>query len=185
MKKLVGSTTSPFVRRIRLIEKSKDYEFECITNSFAAESKAVMAQYTPTGRIPILIDGDTVVWDSMLICEYLSDTPFSLELKKNLVLINEMTDASLQLFQLRKFEVDATDSSLFSQNHIKRVFGILDYFEEYDLSGWNVVTQWLYCTLDWYTFRNVHPWQENHPNLVAFYKRTSEREDVKQTDPRI
>jgi glutathione S-transferase len=29
--------------------------------------------YSPTGRVPVLIDGDRVVWDSLAICEYVNE----------------------------------------------------------------------------------------------------------------
>ena len=28
---------------------------------------------SPSGRVPVLIDGDTAVWDSLAICEYLAE----------------------------------------------------------------------------------------------------------------
>jgi glutathione S-transferase len=39
-----------------------------------ADTKARIAQYSPAGRVPILIDGDVSVWDSLAICEHLSET---------------------------------------------------------------------------------------------------------------
>src|SRR5262249_25991333 len=30
-------------------------------------------KFSPSGRVPVLIDGDTVVWDSLAICEYLNE----------------------------------------------------------------------------------------------------------------
>jgi glutathione S-transferase len=38
------------------------------------DTKARIAQYSPAGRVPILIDGGVTVWDSLAICEYLSET---------------------------------------------------------------------------------------------------------------
>ena len=32
-----------------------------------------IAKYSPSGRVPVLIDGDIVVWDSLAICEYLAE----------------------------------------------------------------------------------------------------------------
>ena len=32
-----------------------------------------IGKYTPTGRVPVLIDGDTTVWDSLAICEYTNE----------------------------------------------------------------------------------------------------------------
>ena len=32
-----------------------------------------IARYSPSGRVPVLRDGDLVIWDSLAICEYLAD----------------------------------------------------------------------------------------------------------------
>src|SRR6516164_5477387 len=32
-----------------------------------------LLRHSPSGRVPVLIDGDTVVWDSLAICEYLNE----------------------------------------------------------------------------------------------------------------
>ena len=32
-----------------------------------------IARYSPSGRVPVLKDGDLLVWDSLAICEYLAD----------------------------------------------------------------------------------------------------------------
>jgi glutathione S-transferase len=32
-----------------------------------------IAKYSPSGRVPVLRDGDLMVWDSLAICEYLAD----------------------------------------------------------------------------------------------------------------
>lgn len=37
------------------------------------ETKAAILRYSPSGFVPLLIDGDTLVWDSLAILEYLAD----------------------------------------------------------------------------------------------------------------
>jgi glutathione S-transferase len=37
------------------------------------ESKAKILAFSPAGKVPILIDGDTTVWESLAILEYLAD----------------------------------------------------------------------------------------------------------------
>lgn len=37
------------------------------------ETAAQIVRYSPSGKVPALIDGDLVVWDSLAICEYLAD----------------------------------------------------------------------------------------------------------------
>jgi glutathione S-transferase len=37
------------------------------------DSKARMLAVNPAGRVPVLVDGDLTIWDSLAICEYLAD----------------------------------------------------------------------------------------------------------------
>ena len=37
------------------------------------DTAARIAEHSPAGRVPILIDGDLTIWDSLAICEYLAD----------------------------------------------------------------------------------------------------------------
>ncbi|MDX9707030.1 MAG: glutathione S-transferase family protein [Azospira sp.] len=38
-----------------------------------AETKAEILRHSPSGKVPCLIDGDIVVWDSLAICEYAAE----------------------------------------------------------------------------------------------------------------
>lgn len=40
---------------------------------FTEKYQEKLAIYSPTLRVPVLIDGDTTIWDSLAICEYVSD----------------------------------------------------------------------------------------------------------------
>jgi len=40
---------------------------------YAANSKAEILRHSPAGKVPILKDGDTTVWDSLAILEYLAE----------------------------------------------------------------------------------------------------------------
>jgi glutathione S-transferase len=41
-------------------------------------TRAEIFKYSPSGKVPCLIDGETVVWDSLAICEYLAEKSTSL-----------------------------------------------------------------------------------------------------------
>lgn len=181
--KLIGSLASPFVRRIRLQLANDDYEFEVI-DVFSENGKETMAKYSPTLRVPILIDNEIVLWDSLLITEYLSKNQLDFELKKKLILINELTDSGVQLFQMRKFKTDEFDKSVFSQNNLSRIKTILDLFEREKQLRWDIVGQWLFCTLDWFRFRNVYSWQEQYPKLFNYVENWSKEESAIKTNPR-
>jgi glutathione S-transferase len=69
--KLIGSNTSPFVRkaRIALTEKRIEYEF-VLANPF--DPAAQIAQWNPLGKVPVLlIDDGAAIYDSSVIVEYL------------------------------------------------------------------------------------------------------------------
>ena len=45
--------------------------------------KTTLAQVTPVGKVPVLIDGDCVIWDSLAIAEYLAEKFPALKLWPN------------------------------------------------------------------------------------------------------
>lgn len=69
--KLLGSLTSPYVRKARVVlaEKKIDYEF-VLDSPWVAGS--TVAQHNPLGKIPVLLlDDDSSLYDSRVIVEYL------------------------------------------------------------------------------------------------------------------
>jgi glutathione S-transferase len=68
--RLIGSLTSPYVRKVRivLLEKKLDYRFE-LDNVWAPGSR--IAQANPLGKVPCLVmEGGEAVFDSRVIVEY-------------------------------------------------------------------------------------------------------------------
>ena len=72
MMQLVGSPVSPFVRKVIAVLKIKGPAFE-IDPVTAFYTDDAFLKLNPLRRIPVLIDGETVVADSTVICEYLED----------------------------------------------------------------------------------------------------------------
>jgi len=67
---LLGGSVSPFVRKVRvfLAEKGLDYQHEQV-NPFAPPDG--WREISPLGRIPAFKDGEHVINDSSVICQYL------------------------------------------------------------------------------------------------------------------
>lgn len=40
---------------------------------YTPESKAQLLSYSPAGKVPVLLDGNLHVWDSLAICEYVAE----------------------------------------------------------------------------------------------------------------
>jgi glutathione S-transferase len=69
--KLIGATTSPYVRKVRIVmaEKKLDYEF-VLEDVWAADTS--IAQSNPLGKVPCLVmEGGEALFDSRVIVEYL------------------------------------------------------------------------------------------------------------------
>jgi len=69
--KLIGSNSSPYVRKVRIVmaEKKLDYTFET-ADVWAAQT--TIAQANPLGKVPCLVlEGGDAMFDSSVIVEYL------------------------------------------------------------------------------------------------------------------
>ncbi len=75
MKLVIGNKTySSWSLRPWLLLSFFGLEFEEIQESLAEEGRQErFGQYSPTSKVPVLIDGDIVIWDSLAICEYISE----------------------------------------------------------------------------------------------------------------
>jgi len=68
--KLIGSLTSPYVRKVRIVmaEKKLDYRFE-LENVWAPDTQ--IQKYNPLGKVPCLVMEDNgALFDSRVIVEY-------------------------------------------------------------------------------------------------------------------
>lgn len=58
-----------------LLMKQSGIGFEEIRLSLYADgAKQKILQYSATGKVPVLTDGNLAIWDSLAICEYLAET---------------------------------------------------------------------------------------------------------------
>ena len=72
MIRVIGNHVSPYARKVFLAldHKGVDYEIDPIVPFFGGDE---FTRLNPLRRIPVLIDGDLVIPDSTVICEYLHD----------------------------------------------------------------------------------------------------------------
>ena len=71
--KLIGSHSSPFVRKVRIVLAEKKIEYEFLIDSpWLADSK--VSDINPLGKIPVLLlDDETPLFDSRVIVEYIDN----------------------------------------------------------------------------------------------------------------
>lgn len=73
MIKVHGVHGSPFVRKVLVALAMKGLEFEQIPQMPFMDVSEAYLKISPLGKIPALEDGELVVSDSTVICEYLED----------------------------------------------------------------------------------------------------------------
>lgn len=188
--KLIGSDASPYVRRIRILLDKLDLacEYQKV-EVFSKSGQDEIFKYTKTRKVPILIDKETVIWDSLLITKYLlqkaNQDSISLDLEKEIILINEANDSALNLFQVQFFNLDKENTNTFSIIQYKRIKGILKHFNQYYLDNqvtFDVKDIFIYCLLDWLKFREIFDWTE-FEGLKVIYNELAAKDIIKQTSP--
>jgi glutathione S-transferase len=75
MKLVIGNKNySSWSLRPWLLLKQASIPFEEVKLSFGTpEFRAGVAKYSPSGRVPVLVDGELTVWDSLAIAEYVAE----------------------------------------------------------------------------------------------------------------
>lgn len=191
--KLIGSLTSPFVRKVRIVlaEKKIDYEF-VIDSPWSPESG--VANLNPLGKIPVLaLDDDTSLFDSRVISEYLDNVAPNnklmpstnrerTEVKRWEALADGICDAAALIFLEKKRPAEQQSSEWIVRQQNKIIAG-LDYMAaELGDSNWCMGTHFSLadiaagCALGYLAFRFPEiDWNAKHPNLARLYEKLSHR----------
>ena len=189
--KLYGSTTSPYVRRIRLWLNDTDYEFVNM-DIFAGPGRALLKEKNPALKVPALEDGEQMVFDSRVIFRYLqtksSAAPLTWEQENLLTLIDAANDSFVQLMMLKRSGVEQDRELLFFRLQLERIETALTtlntHAEQGDFSQWDYPTICLFCLIDWVSFRELWGFAA-YPALQALWKTYQDDSIIKATDPRI
>lgn len=189
--KLYGSTTSPFVRRIRIVLASIDHEFLNL-QIFSGADRELLASRNPTLKVPCLEDGSEIIFDSRIIYNYLADKyqyePLTWEAENQLTLIDAANDSFVQLLLLKRSDFDIAQEKLYFNLQSERIEGVLtslsNQINKGLFSGWNYPEICLYSLVDWVLFRELHDMRD-YPELLMFHEKHQDRIEVTATDPRI
>jgi len=189
---LIGSTTSPYVRRIRIwaLLHSQPLEFTNL-NIFSEEDRQVLINNNPARKVPILIDNEQTITDSNSIMRYLlvkhQCTPLNWEQEGLLTIINACNDSLVELLLCQRSGFDTSEDKLFFNLQNERIVETLSYLNSHltdeQFISCDCLAISLYCLLDWIYFRDLHDLTP-FTQLVAFHHRYSFQASAKQTDPR-
>ncbi|TRY32135.1 glutathione S-transferase family protein [Aliiglaciecola sp. M165] len=190
MIKLYGSTTSPFVRRLRMWMANVEHEFINL-EIFAGKDRVTLAERNPTLKIPMIEDDANVIFDSRVIYRYLTekfDYPVpSWEQENQLTLIDAATDSLVQMLLLGRSEIDTSEDKMYFKLQRERVESTLSHLNDLVSQGtfedWNYPSICLFSLIDWIEFRTLHD-LNNMADLRAFRDNNSQRIEATATDPR-
>ncbi|POP45296.1 glutathione S-transferase [Superficieibacter electus] len=198
--KLIGSYTSPFVRKISVILLEKGITFEFI-NELPYNQTNGVAQYNPLGKVPALVTDDGECWyDSPIIAEYLElldiapaliprEPQAALRIRQLEALADGIMDAALVSVreQTRPVAQQSPEELLRQREKISRG---LDALEAYLVDGTlktddvNLATIAIACAIDYLNFRRVSPgWCVDRPQLVTLVETLFQRESFARTEP--
>lgn len=206
--KLIGSTTSPFVRKVRvsLLEKGLELPLEALRPTPLTEHPELRA-LNPISKVPCLVLADgTPLYDSRVILEYLDDlvpeAPLFLtgDARWADLCLQALADGILEAgvavfyeFSFRPKEyhwqpwLDAQCAKSYAGlKQLEQVAG--DWDEELSVGKLAVV-----CVLDWLHFRkalDLHSegpveLSEHFPKLWNWHQRMSLRPSLQQTHPAL
>jgi glutathione S-transferase len=191
---LYGSTTSPYVRRLRIWLANTQHEFVNL-KIFDKQDREKLSVLNPTMKIPMLIDSDGEnshsIFDSRVIYRYLNeksaDPKLNWEQENQLTLIDAVNDSLVQMFILAQSGIKADESLLFFKLQKERVNAVLIQLNEQVAEGhftnWNYPAISLFCLIDWIEFRQLHN-LKGLTDLLAFHENNAQRIEVTATDPR-
>lgn len=190
MLKLYGSTTSPFVRRLRIWLSHVEHEFVNM-EIFAGKDREILAQRNPTLKIPMIEDDGEVIFDSRVIFRYLTEKfeypSLTWQQENHLTLIDAANDSLVQLLLLDRSEIDTDADKMYFSLQRERVESTLQHLnnlaEEGYFQDWNYPTICLFCLIDWIEFRTLHD-LVGYEALLTMHRNNADRIEATATDPR-
>jgi glutathione S-transferase len=168
--KLFGTTTSPFVRRVRVVADETHQEIELI-NTATDAGQAKLREVAPIRRVPVAVMDGRTLFDSHVIIDWIVATrgwhdlapPRDPWREHNLVnAIDAALDAAIQLFYLRRDGV-AIDGTPYATRQLERADAIFAWLATQVVGGRSFGTGFglaelaLVTTLDWMDFRTTYP----------------------------
>jgi len=198
--KLIGSYTSPFVRKISVILLEKGITFEFI-NEQPYNADNGVAHYNPLGKVPALVTDAGEIWyDSPIIAEYIDslgvepamlpfDSKAALKVRQIEALADGIMDAGLVAVRelARPIEQQSETEQLRQREKISRGLDALEgYLQDGTLSvdTVNLATIAIACAIGYLNFRHVSPgWCVDRPLLVKLVENLFQRESFARTQP--
>lgn len=200
--KLLGSTASPFVRKVRIVLAEKKLECDLILEDVWSPNTTIQDS-NPLGKVPCLImDDNSCMFDSHVIVEYLDTlTPVSklipaqgrerAAVKCWEALADGVLDAGILVRLERTKRPPELQSKEWIAHQMRKVHAGLKAMstglgEQAFCNGthYTLADVSVGCALGWLSFRFPElDWRTEYPNLVKLFEKLSERPTFKETVP--
>ena len=202
--KLIGSMTSPYVRKVRIVmvEKKLDYQF-VLEDVWAADTS--MPDANPLGKVPCLVmEGGEAVFDSRVIVEYLDTLspvgkliPMQGRERAEVKTWEALADGVLDAAILARLEATwaGRGEGQRSQAWIDRQLGKIDTSLQAMSTGlgdkpfcsgvhFSLSDVAVGCALAYLDLRFAQiDWRERHPNLARLQEKLAQRSSFIETQP--
>jgi glutathione S-transferase len=198
---LLGSPTSPYVRKVRLVLEEKGIAHDFMPDRPSAPGSRVPT-YNPLGKVPVLVrDDGKAVYDSPVIVEYLDHLrqprlipegfEERIEVKRWEALGDGIADATVAIsHERRKPKPSQETDAWYEKQRLKidrglavmsRDLGEREYCFGDRLSLADIATAFALGYMD-HVLSDVD-WRAAHPNLKRFAERFFKRESFVKTAP--
>jgi glutathione S-transferase len=198
--KLVGSKTSPYVRKVRVILIERDLPYDLVEES-AWNTDTTVPRYNPLNKVPALVldDGESI-FDSAVISEYLdavsggalipAEPLARARVRRAEALGDGLADAGITAFLERKREAARQDPAWISRQLDKVNSGINAISKELGRKPFmggdkpNLGDIACACALFWVEFRMPQVgWRESDALLAEWARRLESRPSFDTTRP--
>ena len=199
--KLVGTHTSPYVRKTRIVLAEKKFEYEFVLDSPWEEGSGV-PNLNPLGKVPVLVlDDESTLFDSRAICEYLDNVSPNnrlmpqtnrdrTQVKRWEALADGVCDAAANIV-LEKRRQAGRRSAQFVERQLEKVQrGVQMMADDLGEAPWSHGNSFTLAdiavgsALGYLSFRIVDfNWREKYHNLARLYDKLSLRPSFIDTVP--
>ena len=200
--KIIGSLTSPYVRKVRIIMAEKKIDAELVLDN-VWDTTSTISEFNPLGKVPcLLLDDGGAMFDSRVIAEYIDTLspvgklipPTGREraaVKTWEALADGVIDAGILVRIENTFRGENEQSQKWKDHQMSKVLkGIETISNSLGSSKWCHGNQFsladiaLGCALGWFELRFPElDWKTKYPNLATHFAQLSERTSFKQTTP--
>jgi glutathione S-transferase len=189
--KVYGTTTSPFVRRVRIVAAELGEPVDRIDTAVDA-GMAQLREVSPIRKVPVAVVDGRTLYDSRVIIDWLvttrgwgglSPTRDRWRTENCVQAVDAALDAVIQLFYLRRDGV-AIDGTPYATRQLDRADAIFTWLagQLVPVQGFGIAEISVICALDWMDFRNTYP-TERASGLAPIREAFAGRASVASTRP--